>query len=102
MNATVTTRRTLPRPMVIRDIPEDIAALWAMSHQERIDAMWAGRLTLSQLTKWTSRRPHEVPLLGSEFAWIVMRMPEWDEPATDRSHNVVHLPERTRSDRAAA
>jgi hypothetical protein len=64
--------------------------------------MWAGMLTLSQLSEWTRRCPSEVPLLGGEFAWIVMRMPEWDEPATDQRDNVVHLPERRRTERAAA
>jgi hypothetical protein len=102
MSATVTLARTLPRALTLRDTPDDIAALWAMSAQERVDAMWAGALTLSQLTKWSSRRPHEVPLLGGEFAWIVMRMPEWDESAVGRRDNVVHLPERRRGDRAAA
>ena len=28
-------------------------------------------------------RPHEVPLLGGEFAWIAMRTPEWAEATNE-------------------
>lgn len=66
-------------------VPDQLQALWAMTAAERVEAMWHCQLTLRQLSKWTSRAAHEVPLLGSEFAWIVMRMPEWaeaDKPAS--------------------
>ena len=53
------------------------SALWAMSRDERIAAMWRRELTLRQLRKWSSRAQHEVPLLGGEFAWIAMRTPDW-------------------------
>src|ERR1700733_3351080 len=76
-------------------------ALWAMSPTERVAAMWRGDLTLYQLSRWTSRAQHEVPLVGGEFAWIVMRTPEWAEAADERSDNVVYLTER-QDDRAAA
>jgi hypothetical protein len=76
-------------------------ALWAMSRSERVAAMWRGDLTLYQLSRWTSRAQHEVPLLGGEFAWIVMRTPEWAEAADDLADNVIYLTER-QDDRAAA
>ena len=76
-------------------------ALWAMSPTERVAAMWRGDLTLYQLSRWTSRAQHEVPLVGGEFAWIVMRTPEWAEAADDLSDNVIYLTER-QDDRAAA
>jgi hypothetical protein len=106
MTAT-TTRTPLPAALVINDRPADLAALWAMTAHERVEAMWNGTLTLSQLGAWSSRRPEEVPLLGGEFAYIVMRTPEWDEAVdertanVDRDDNVVRLPERTEH-RAAA
>jgi hypothetical protein len=75
--------------------------LWAMSPAQRVAAMWRGDLTLFQLTRWSSRAPREVPLLGGEFAYIVMRTPEWAESADERSDNVIYLTER-RDDRAAA
>lgn len=60
---------------------EQLQALWAMTAAQRVAAMWRGQLTRYQLSKWTSRAPHEVPLLGGEFAWIAMRTPEWAEPS---------------------
>jgi len=57
----------------------DEQALWAMTAQERVAAMWRSKLTLQQLARWSSRAPHEVPLLGGEFAWIAMRTPDWAE-----------------------
>jgi hypothetical protein len=65
-----------------------------MSPQQRIDAMSAGRLTLSQLTERSARRLHEVPRLGGELAYLMMHTPEWAEPAEQQRDNVVHLPER--------
>jgi hypothetical protein len=59
---------------------EELRALWAMTSAQRVTAMWRGQLTRRQLAKWSSRTPHEVPLLGREFAWIVLRTPEWAEP----------------------
>jgi hypothetical protein len=56
-------------------------ALWAMTAAQRVSAMWRGQLTRHQLSKWSSRAPHEVPILGGEFAWIVIRTPEWAEPS---------------------
>jgi hypothetical protein len=81
---------------------QQLDALWAMSSTERVAAMWRGDLTLYQLSRWSSRAQGEVPLLGGEFAWIVMRTPEWDEPHVERDTNVVQLPQRRRNDRAAA
>lgn len=59
--------------------PDERTVLWAMTPAERVEAMCAGELALVQLCKWTSRRPLEVPLLGGEFSWIVMKTPEWAE-----------------------
>jgi hypothetical protein len=61
------------------DLIDANRALWAMTRDERIAAMWRGELSLRQLCQWSSRAQHEVPLLGGEFAWIVMRTPEWAE-----------------------
>jgi hypothetical protein len=56
---------------------DELAALWAMTAAERVEAMWRGELSLAQLCKWSSRRPDEVPLISGEFAWIVIRTPAW-------------------------
>ena len=66
-----------------RTAEDEIEALWAMARAERVTAMWRSELTRLQLSKWSSRAPHEVPLLGDEFAWIAMCTPEWAE-ASDR------------------
>jgi hypothetical protein len=50
-----------------------------MTRAERVAAMWSAQLTLQELARWSSHAPHEVPLLGGEFAWIAMRTPEWIE-----------------------
>jgi hypothetical protein len=80
---------------------QQLDALWAMSSTERVAAMWRGELTLYQLSRWSSGAQDEVPLLGGEFAWIVMRTPEWAEAADDLADNVIYLTER-QDDRAAA
>lgn len=76
-----------PAALSARHEPPDAAQhyrkLWAMTRAERVAAMWHSQLTLRQLCQWSSRAPHEVPLLAGEFAWIVMRTPEWAE-ASDR------------------
>jgi len=84
------TTPTVSRTALALNIPADetreqqLDALWAMSPTERLAAMWRGDLTLYQLSRWSSRASHEVPLLGGEFAWIVMRTPEWAEAADER------------------
>lgn len=60
-------------------------ALWGMSSQERVCAMWAGQLTLQQLSEWSARRPHEVPRIDGEFAWIAVTTPECAEVADRRA-----------------
>jgi hypothetical protein len=73
---------------------EQSEALWHMTREERVQAMWRGELSYFQLCEWSARRPHEVPRLATdrtpsgepgEFAWIVMQTPEWAEPGERRS-----------------
>jgi hypothetical protein len=63
---------------------ERSARLWRMTAAERVAAMWRGELSLRDCCEWSSRAPHEVPLLGGEFAYIAMWTPEWAE-ARDRA-----------------
>jgi hypothetical protein len=55
---------------------EQLRALWEMTPTQRITAMRSGRLTMTQCFAWSSRRPHEVPLLNGEFEFIAARTPE--------------------------
>lgn len=72
------------RPMAALDAgpitPEQSTALWAMTKIERIESMHAGRLSLAQLAEWSGARPDQVPCIGNEFAWLVIRDPVWCEP----------------------
>ena len=69
---------------------EQREALWALSPEQRVAAMWRGELTFFQLCEWSALRPAEVPRIATdltpsgepgEFAWIVMSTPEWAEAA---------------------
>lgn len=91
----------LPAALDIRANPDALAALWKMSSEQRVDAMWRGELTLYQCTKWSGQRPDEVPTLGGEFAYLMVHTPEWADAADQHRQNVVHLPERSQH-RAAA
>ena len=71
------------------DRRKELRTLWAMTRDERIAAMWRSELTLRQLCQWSSRAQHEVPLLGGEFAWIVMRTPEWAEATNELGADLV-------------
>ena len=81
--------------------------LWALTRTQRQQAMWNGALTLFQLREWSGRAPMEVPTFGREFAWIVMRTPDWDEIAgtavvqRDHADNLIPFPDRKEQREAA-
>lgn len=56
---------------------ENFRHLWRMTPQERVAAMWRGELSLAECLAWSGHAPDEVPLIGNEFAYIVMHTPEW-------------------------
>jgi hypothetical protein len=59
-------------------------ALWKMSAQERVSAMWRGELTWGQLYEWASKARHQVPLIDGEYAFIAAQTPEAAEAAKHR------------------
>jgi hypothetical protein len=61
------------------------ARLWAMTPDERVQAMRAGRLSLALCLHWASRRPHEVPLLNGEWEFIAISTPEVADSADSTS-----------------
>jgi hypothetical protein len=77
------------------------AALWQITPAQRVAAMWRRELSPYQLQRWSARAPDEVPLLGREYAYIVMDTPEWAETGPRHRDNVAQLPQRTEH-RAAA
>lgn len=61
------------------------ARLWAMTPDERVQAMRAGRLSLALCLHWASRRPREVPLLDGEWEFIAISTPEAADSDAHRS-----------------
>ena len=55
---------------------EQKARLWAMTRDERVRAMRAGKLSMRLCLHWASRRPREVPLLNGEWEFIAINTPE--------------------------
>ena len=93
MSATAPHPHAARRAIHIEISDEDKTALWVMSLDERIAAMWAGQLSHGPLLEWTHARPDQIPSLGGEFAWLVMFTPEWADAADQHRNNVVRLPE---------
>lgn len=60
---------------------ESLAALWAMTPQERQAAYARGELRLVQLRSWAHHARHEMPvtsICGSgELHWIIAKTPEY-------------------------
>jgi len=74
--------------------------LWAMTPDERVQAMRSGRLSLRLCLHWASRRPQEVPLLNGEWEFIAVSTPEVADAAEPRSQrervteSLVRCPDR--------
>lgn len=54
---------------------EHMAPVWAMTVEQRIAAMRRGELTMTQLTRWASRYPDQVPTINGEFEFIAALTP---------------------------
>ena len=55
---------------------EELEELWAMTHDERCAAMYAGELTMRQCFAWARRAPTDIPVLDGEFWFIAIHTPE--------------------------
>jgi hypothetical protein len=69
-----------PRPTRLVVDPERLQRMWAMTPAQRIVAARAGQLSLAEMQRWAARRPHEVPLVDSEYFFIVALLAD-NEPA---------------------
>lgn len=67
---------------------EQTARLWAMTRDERVRAMRAGKLSLRLCLHWASRRPAEVPLLNGEFEFIAIHTPDVADQAPSQRERV--------------
>jgi hypothetical protein len=81
-----------------REFEQAKQRLWAMTPEERVQAMRAGRLSLALCLHWASRRPREVPLLNGEWEFIAISTPEVaDSTATSQRERItaslLHCPD---------
>jgi hypothetical protein len=63
-------RTPIPAVASLRIDAERLERIWALSRSERIAAAQRGQLTLGEMLRWASRRPHEVPLVDGDFFFI--------------------------------
>jgi hypothetical protein len=68
---------------------EQKARLWAMTRDERIRAMRAGKLSLRLCLHWASRTPHEVPLVDGEWAFVAAHLADVVDRLDDQRHRVL-------------
>lgn len=61
---------------------EQKARLWAMTRDERVHAMRAGRFSLRLCLHWANHAPREVPLLNGEWEFIAANTPEIADAAS--------------------
>jgi hypothetical protein len=65
------------------------ARLWAMTRDERIRAMYAGKLSLRLCLHWASRAPHEVPLIDGEWAFVATNLADVADRRVDQRGRVL-------------
>jgi len=51
--------------------------IWALTPEERVQALYDGKLTFRQCFDWAARAPREIPRVNGEFIFIACRTPEW-------------------------
>jgi hypothetical protein len=68
---------------------EQKARLWAMTRDERIRAMYAGKLSLRLCLHWASRTPHEVPLIDGEWAFVATHLADVADRRADQRRRVL-------------
>lgn len=62
---------------------EEKARLWAMTTDERVRAMRAGKLSLRLCLHWASQEPSEVPVVDGEWEFLAARVADIVERSTD-------------------
>ncbi len=63
----------------IRTPTERLELLCTLGEDEQIDALRASCFTLTEWCAFARRAPHEVLMLGGEYAFIAITTPEWCE-----------------------
>jgi hypothetical protein len=68
---------------------EQKARLWAMTRDERVRAMRAGKLSLRLCLHWASRAPREVPLVDGEWAFVTTHLADVVDRRDDQRRRVL-------------
>ena len=79
------TRTAIPRPASLAIDPERLERMWAMTPAQRRQAAQRGQLSLGEMFKWASRRPHEVPIVNGEFFFITAFLADTTTTTTEDS-----------------
>jgi hypothetical protein len=59
-----------------REWEERKRRFWALTPDQRVQAMRAGQLPLRLCLHWANHAPHEVPILNGEWEFIAVHTPE--------------------------
>src|ERR1700690_3232495 len=77
------TRIAIPRPASLAIDPERLERMWAMTPAQRRQAAQRGQLSLGEMLKWASRRPHEVPIVNGEWFFITAYLADTEDNPRD-------------------
>ena len=77
------TRTAIPRPASLAIDPDRLERMWAMTPAQRRQAAQRGQLSLGEMLKWASRRPHEVPIVNGEFFFITAYLADAEDSPRD-------------------
>jgi hypothetical protein len=73
------TGTAIPRQASLAIEPDRLERMWAMTPAQRRQAAQRGQLSLGEMLKWASRRPHEAPIVNGEFFFITAYLADADE-----------------------
>ncbi|MGO9955245.1 MAG: hypothetical protein ACLP50_04605 [Solirubrobacteraceae bacterium] len=65
--AASTERAGIPFTASLREDPERLARMWAMSAAQRVTAAQQGHFTLAEMLRWAARFPSEPPLVEGDW-----------------------------------
>jgi hypothetical protein len=73
------TRAPIPHTASLREDPDRIQRMWAMSPADRLAAAQRGEFTLGEMLRWASRRPGEVELVEGDFWFITAYLADTED-----------------------
>jgi hypothetical protein len=76
-------RTGIPLPASLAIDLDRLARMWAMTPAQRRQAAQRGQLSLGEMLKWASRRPHEVPIVNGEWFFITAYLADAEDSPRD-------------------